>query len=265
MGVRKLANLFDCGKTQISMILRYRERIVELYEANAADEMYQMRKRIRGSTFSDVNEALYDWFCLAVSKNVFPDGRILSEKAKEIAQHLGFVDFKASNGWLDRWKKRHNIKQMTVSGESGDVSGATIDSWKERLPHIIEGYSAEDIWNIDETGCFWRALPDKGFGQRAKECKGGKKCKQRTTVAFIVNAAGGSESMPIVIWKSEKPWCFKGVTKSQLPVLYFNQKKAWMTGDILDQILLKLNRTLRSNSRSVLLLVDNAGCQVYQH
>ena len=71
---------------------------------------------------------------------MFPDGRILCEKAKEIAERLGFENFKASNGWLDRWKKRHHVKQMTVSGESGDVSGATVDSWKERLPHILEGY-----------------------------------------------------------------------------------------------------------------------------
>ena len=87
---------------------------------------------------------------------------------------------------LDRWKKQHHIKQMTVSGESGDVSGATVDSWKERLPHILEGYTAQDIWNLDETECFWRALPDKGFSQRTKECKGGKKSKQRMTVTFIV-------------------------------------------------------------------------------
>ena len=203
---------------------------------------------------------LYEWFRLAVSKNVFPDGRILCEKAKEITERFGFEDLKASNGWLDRWKKRHHIKQMAVSGESGGVSGATVDSWKERLPHILEGYSPEDIWNLDETGCFWRALPDKGFGQRTKECKGGKKSKQRMTVTFIVNAAGASEAMPIVIWKSEKPRCFKHVNKSQLPVLYFSQKKAWMTGDILDQVLTKLNRKLRANGHSVLLLMDNAGC-----
>ena len=160
-----------CGKTQISTILRSKDRIVELYEANASAGMCQTRKRVRESKFSDVNEALYEWFRLAVSKNVFPDGRILCEKAKEIAERLGFEDFKASNGWLDRWKKRHHIKQIAVSGESGDVSGATVDSWKERLPHILEGYSPEDIWNLDETGCFWRALPDKGFVNEQRNAK----------------------------------------------------------------------------------------------
>ena len=60
------------------------------------------------------------------------------------------------------------MRRMTISGETGDVSGLTIESWKERIPDIVEGYSYEDVWNIDETGCFWRALPDKGFGQRTR-------------------------------------------------------------------------------------------------
>ena len=41
---------------------------------------------------------------------------------------------------------------------------------------------------------------------------------------------------------------------------YFSQSKAWMTGDILDQVLSKINRNLRAHGRSVLLLMDNAGC-----
>lgn len=61
---------------------------MELYKANASARMCQTRKRVRESKFSDVNEALYEWFCLAVSKNVFSDGRILCEKAKEIANAL---------------------------------------------------------------------------------------------------------------------------------------------------------------------------------
>ena len=33
----------------------------------------------------------------------------------------------------------------------------------------------EYIWNLDESGCFYKALPDRGFGQKIKEHKGGKK------------------------------------------------------------------------------------------
>jgi len=139
---------------------------VELYEGQNASQI--CHKRTCESKFSDLNEALHTWFCLAVSKNVYPDGRILKEKAIEIAGQLGCEEFKASNGWLDHWKKRYDVRQMKVSGESGDVSGATVNSWKERLPDILQGYSAKDVWNLDETGCFWRVLPDKGFNQQAK-------------------------------------------------------------------------------------------------
>ena len=123
-------------------------------------------------------------------------------------------------------------------------------------PELLHGFRREDIWNIDETGCFWKALPDRGFGQKGKECKGGKKCKQRLTVA---SAAGETET-PIVIGMSERPRCFKGVNKSHLPVKYFHQKKAWMSSEILDKVLSAFNPKMKAKDRSILLLMDNAGC-----
>ena len=51
---------------------------------------------------------------------------------------------------------------------------------------------------MDESGCFWKALPDKGLAQKGKSCKGGKTSKQQITVAFFVNDAGEKEYKPIV-------------------------------------------------------------------
>ena len=47
---------------------------------------------------------------------------MLQEEALQVASRLGNTTFKASNGWLEVFKKRHNIKQLMVSGESADVS-----------------------------------------------------------------------------------------------------------------------------------------------
>ena len=127
---------------------------------------------------------------MAVSKNIHPSGPFLIEKAKELANKLGKPNFKGSRGWLEKWKRKYNVHQMRVSGESGDVSGLTVSSWKERLPEIVKGYEPDDIWNMDESGVFWQALPENGFGQKGKQCKGGKKSKQRVTIAFFVTAAG---------------------------------------------------------------------------
>lgn len=116
---------------------------------------------------------------MACSKNIYPSGPHLVAKAKKIAEHLGKPEFEGTSGWLSKWKARFNIKRVRINGESGEVSGQTVSSWKERLPEILNGYDIENIYNLDETGCFWKALPDTGFGEKGKKCKGGKKSKQR--------------------------------------------------------------------------------------
>ena len=112
MESRALAAMFSCGKTQITSILNNKESIVELYESNMSSTSTLTRKRCRESDYSQVNEALYSWYLLATSRNIYPGGPQLCEKAKQIAERLNISDFKASNGWLARWKTRHNVKQF---------------------------------------------------------------------------------------------------------------------------------------------------------
>ena len=61
LGVRKLAELYECGKTQISSIMKEKQSILELYEANMTSESVQSRKRTRPCEYSDINKALHEY------------------------------------------------------------------------------------------------------------------------------------------------------------------------------------------------------------
>ena len=64
----------------------------------------------------------------------------------------------------------------------------TVSSWIEKIQELTEGYSLENIWNLDESGCFFKALPDAGLVQKGKQAKGGKKSKQRFTIVLVLLA-----------------------------------------------------------------------------
>ena len=251
-----IAGKFDCGKSQIQSILVKRIEILEDYSANKNAHS----KRGRASPLKSVDEAMYEWYQKARTKNIPVTGPMLQEKAKWASEELSDPTFKASNGWLDRFKKWYNITSKVISGEAGGVSKETVTSWKERLPTILSGYSPENVLNMDERGQFFWALQNRFLADASKQCTGGKKSKERVTCAFFVNAVGGSEK-PIVIGKSKSLHCFKAIRDtSQLPCSYFSQPKAWMDFNILDNVLSKLNRKLAQEQRNVILFLDNAPC-----
>ena len=51
----------------------------------------------------------------------------------------------------------------------------TIQSWIERLLELTSGYELRNIWNMDELGLFFKALPKKNLVGKSRRGKGGKK------------------------------------------------------------------------------------------
>ena len=135
---------------------------------------------------------------------------MIHEQALLYAAELGHEGFSGSNGWLDRWQKRHNIRMSTLSGEAADVSEGVVEDWGRRLDSVCKGYRLQDIFNADETGLFYRALPTKSMSVKGEEAKGGKKSKERITV-LLACSAEGEKLMPFVIDHSANPRCFKGL------------------------------------------------------
>ena len=93
--------------------------------------------------------------------NILISSLLIQEKRKKVAEILELENFKASNGWLDSFRRRHNISFRTLSGESAHIDKRIVENWKLYLPKITKGYDPCNIWNLDETGLFWRGLPKK--------------------------------------------------------------------------------------------------------
>jgi hypothetical protein len=169
--------------------------------------------------------------------------------------------FNYSLGWLERFKKRYNLKQFTIVGESGSVSKETIDKSRKEVYDFImnwikKGGKIENIFNLDETALFFKLQRNQTLVSCAQEGK--KVNKDRLTVAVICEALGRKKTRPIVIGKHKRPHCFGRWDANSIVDYYYNST-AWMTMDIFDSWLQKFNKQMKLQYQKVLLLIDNAG------
>ena len=118
-GYRKIASAFSVGRTQVQSIIKKQEEILTAYQSNLSKG--QKQKRQRTGKFSDVSQALWDWYTSCRSSNIPVSGTMLQEEALIIADKVGTEGFAASNGWLESFKKTQNISTMIVAREEGDV------------------------------------------------------------------------------------------------------------------------------------------------
>ena len=98
-----------------------------------------------------------------------------------------------SNGWLYRFKQRYNIKQHTFHGEAGSVPEEAKEQMKG-LRTIAGQYNKDDIYNIDESGLFWRMPPSQGLSSFQRP--GIKRYKSRISIICCVNASR-TDRLPI--------------------------------------------------------------------
>lgn len=158
----------------------------------------KQRKSLKSSPVEKFETTLSPWFQQACAANVSIDGTLLKEKALHVAKQLGIDNFRASNSWIDHFKKQHNLVYKTVSGESASVNPLTVMDWKnEELPKVLNGYHPKDVFNVDETGLFYFLQPNKA------------KFKQIVTVLLGCNDNGTEKLPPLVIGRYKNPHCFR--------------------------------------------------------
>lgn len=191
------------------------------------------------------------------AKNIPVGGPLIRQKALNFANLLGHDEFQARVGWLDKFRFCYGIVSKVICGEDA-VPMDRANEWCDgEIKQLISMYESADVFNADETGMYFQLLPHRTLAVKGDRCRprGGKKSKQRVTALFCYNADGTEKLKPLIIGKLSKPRCFRNIRS--LPCDYRANKSAWMTQDIFNEWLIKVDGKMKREKRKVLLLIDN--------
>ncbi|CAM2117226.1 unnamed protein product [Caretta caretta] len=139
------------------------------------EETGLQHKKVKFANDESLESALYQWFVQARSEGFPISGPILKAQAEKFDHLINGNEskFKASNGWLDRFKKRHTISQILVSGEIWSADKETANSYPIEFKKLLEEgcYTANQVFNSDKTGLCFKMLPDHTLATRTDRHK----------------------------------------------------------------------------------------------
>ncbi len=246
---RQLAKQFQIGRTQAGAILKNRAQVLEEFQQNC--DLDLKKRRLRKPIHEDVNDIVYRWYQTAQSLSIPVTGAMLQSKAKWFAEKLGNNDFKASNGWLHSFRKRHQIVFGAVCGGVTAAVEPYCDTGGDWVTSLIQDYRLEDVYLCGEMGLLYRALPDVTMNQQQPGLL------QQLTVLLCCNATGTDLYKPLVIGTADRPQCFHNLDLNQLPVFWKANRKSLMNRQLFAIWLMEFDRHIGNQKRRVMLLVDN--------
>jgi hypothetical protein len=139
-----------------------REQILERF-ALMSDEVKKKTFRSSVGRFIELEDMLYIWIDSMCHANLPVPPSLTIAKAKNIALNLSIpeMNFKASWQWLNRFTVRKGLQKMLLHGEGVEVnkSDPGLLAALDDLYAIIAQYDPENVYNMDETGLFFRLLP----------------------------------------------------------------------------------------------------------
>lgn len=282
---------FGLSSSTVSTLWKNKDTILKAFQSNITES-----KRLKKSEKPDLDDALATW-CTAQRNAGLPlNGVVIKAQAIKIATELGYENFPCTNGWIDRFKNRHNITYTKISKEKISRSDANLsDSMTEWLQKMWQDYKREqigndaraqissccsnesksttewletmwldyrneyhedDIYNAEEVGLFYDLTPDTIHKHKEQKCLKGELHDKRLTVFLCANMSGTDKRKLLIIGSSTRPSGFENV--QQLPVDYFSNPKAWMTSQIFTSYIHKWDTEIRLKERRIILLINNS-------
>lgn len=184
---------------------------------------------------SKIYASIYFVFIFLFLYSLLNKSDIFSNYTGSLCKYVFIIKFivkficEASNGWLYKFKQRHGIRQLSVKEEKLSCHFEDVQQFREKFQSFItnHGYTLHNIYNANETGLNWKALPASALAAKYESSVAGFKISTERITAMICANANGTHKLPIlIIHKYKKPRCMQNIHIPQ--VVYKAQKNAWM-------------------------------------
>ncbi|KAF0712292.1 jerky protein-like, partial [Aphis craccivora] len=214
-----IAEKYGIGKSTVGDIKKNKEKIMKF--VSTTERGPGTRKTLKQPENLVLENALFIWFMQQRRRHIPISGEIICEKARLFHREITKQKdgFTASRGWLDNFKHRHGIRRLKITGEKLSCDEAAIEPFRNELQRVINenNLDLEQIYNADESGLFWRMLPEHTLASsHEKNAPGRKIIKARITFMPCANASGTHKLPLLVIGTAQKPHWFQ---KQFVPVV----------------------------------------------
>ena len=129
------------------------------------------RERKRDAEHPLLEEALFEWHQRLQNSRIPISGELIRIAAAQLWQRIPALaetaEPKWSTGWLEGFKSRNNIRKRKQHGEAASVNMEGAEDRMIELRAIVAPYPPKDVFNMDETGLFWKAIPDTILATKA--------------------------------------------------------------------------------------------------
>ena len=160
----------------------------------------------------------------------------LIDEAKRVAAELNIVGFKASNGWLVRWKQRFNVELRHKTNESPSIIKMALLGFCRQIIWLREthDYTSYNLANLDETMVRYDSaatVTNNVHGEKTIRVRVTVYQKKGCTVALTITASG--HKLPALVIFKEPTGAIGPRVRRHLMipanVLVTASKSVWMT------------------------------------
>ncbi|GLV42032.1 hypothetical protein CBL_05009 [Carabus blaptoides fortunei] len=238
-----IANTFGLNRSTVRTILNDKDRILKHVKELAPMQATIISKQ-RSTVLENTENNLIAWLEDMKNSEIPVTIYEIQQRAltiyEQLKQELGerardVPNFRASRGWYSRFKNRANLRNIMITGEAGNGDDTAVQEYVYTFAKIVQegNYSMNQVFNIDETGLFWKRMPEVANSVLEEKSRPGLKAsKDRLSLLLGGNAAGDFKLTPLLVYHSENPLALQNITKASLPVIWMSDQKAWVTLEI---------------------------------